>query len=58
MSDRVKSIGFFEHNPDLDQRNLGAQLMAQLIWHALDGIYAQKADIPKCSLGRIHEIRH
>ena len=50
MSDRVKSIGFFEHNPDLDQRNLGAQLMAQLVWHALDGIYAQKSDYPKCNI--------
>lgn len=51
MSDNIKAIGIFEHNPDLDNRDLGGQLIGQMIWHILDGIYAQKADYPKCSLG-------
>ena len=50
MSDNIKAIGIFEHNPDLDNRDLGGQLIGQMIWHILDGIYAQKADYPKCSL--------
>jgi arginase family enzyme len=50
MSDNLKAIGIFEHNPDLDNRDLGAQLIGQMIWHILDGIYAQKSDFPKCPL--------
>lgn len=50
MSDRLKAIGLFEHNPDLDDRGRGAHLMAQVIWHILEGIFSQKADYPKCNL--------
>lgn len=50
MSDNLKAIGIFEHNPDLDNRDLGAQLIGQMVWHILDGIYAQKSDFPKCPL--------
>ena len=49
MSDRLLALGFFEHNPDLDDRGRGAQLVAQGVWHALDGIFNQKGDHPKCS---------
>jgi len=48
MSDRLKAIGVFEHNPDLDHRTLGAQLTGQVVWHILDGVFSQKADYPKC----------
>ncbi len=48
QSDRVKCFGLFEHNPDLDLRNLGAQLAGQIVWHFLDGVYNQVADFPKC----------
>ncbi|HBP44481.1 MAG TPA: arginase [Flavobacteriales bacterium] len=50
MSDQMKAIGIFEHNPELDNRNLGSQLVGQIVWHILDGIYAQKSDYPKCEL--------
>ena len=50
MSDRLKIMGIFEHNRSLDDRDRGAQLVGQMIWHALDGIFAQKADFPKCSI--------
>lgn len=50
LSDQLKAIGVFEHNPDLDNRDLGAQLIGQVVWHILDGIYAQKSDYPKCPL--------
>jgi len=49
MSDRLLATGFFEHNPDLDDRGRGAHLVAQGIWHVLDGVYNQKGDHPKCS---------
>jgi hypothetical protein len=49
MSDRLLALGFFEHNPDLDDRGRGAQLVAQGVWHALDGIFNQKGDHPKSS---------
>lgn len=50
MSDTLKAIGIFEHNPDLDNRDFGAQLIGQIVWHVLDGIFAQKSDYPKCAL--------
>lgn len=49
MSDRLLATGFFEHNPDLDDRGRGAHLVAQGVWHVLDGIFNQKGDHPKCS---------
>jgi hypothetical protein len=49
MSDRLKAIGLFEHNPDLDHRHLGAELCGQVVWHILEGIFSQKADYPKCA---------
>ena len=49
MSDRLLALGFFEHNPDLDDRGRGAQLVAQGVWHALDGVFNQKGDHPKSS---------
>lgn len=48
LSDRLKCFGVFEHNPDLDSRQLGAKLTAQIIWHFLDGAFSQVADFPKC----------
>lgn len=48
LSDRMKAFGVFEHNPDLDSRNLGAKLTAQVVWHFLEGTYSQVADFPKC----------
>ncbi|MEC8113487.1 MAG: formimidoylglutamase, partial [Bacteroidota bacterium] len=49
MSDRLLATGFFEHNPDLDDRGRGGHLLAQGVWHVLDGIFNQKGDHPKCS---------
>ena len=48
LSDRVLALGLFEHNPDLDNRDLGGQLGAQIVWHMLDGIFYQTGDYPKC----------
>ena len=50
MSDRLMATGIFEHNPDLDDRGRGGHLVAQGVWHLLDGIFNQKGDHPKCSV--------
>ena len=49
MSDRLLATGFFEHNPDLDDRGRGAHLVAQAVWHVLDGVFNQAGDHPKCT---------
>jgi hypothetical protein len=48
LSDRLKAFGVFEHNPDLDMRDLGAKAAAQVVWHFLDGACNQVSDFPKC----------
>ena len=50
MSDRLKAFGLFEHNPDLDDRGRGAHLVAQVVWHIMEGVFNQKADYPKCAV--------
>lgn len=49
MSDKVSSTGFFEYNPELDQNNQTADLIAQAIWYFVDGFYSRKGDFPKCN---------
>ncbi len=49
MSDRLLATGFFEHNPDLDDRGRGAHLVAQAVWHVLDGVFTQAGDHPNCT---------
>ncbi len=46
MSDKIKSIGFFGFRTELDDRDLGAQAIAQLIWYFLDGLNHRKGDFP------------
>lgn len=46
MSDKLTSIGFYEFNPGLDQNNVTAQLIAQMIWYFIDGYAKRSQDIP------------
>lgn len=46
MSDKLSSIGFYEFNPDFDQREQTAILLAQMIWYFIDGYYSRKHDAP------------
>lgn len=46
LSDKVSSIGLFEYNPILDDRNQTAQLMAQLIWYFIEGVNFRKKEYP------------
>lgn len=43
MSDKVKSIGFYEVNPQQDIRNMTTQLTAQAIWFFMEG-YSYRSD--------------
>jgi formiminoglutamase len=46
LSDKLTSIGFYELNPELDNRGQTAHLTAQLVWHFLIGFYNRKHDFP------------
>jgi len=46
MSDKLTSVGFYEYNPDLDNRGQTAILVAQMIWYFIDGFYNRKHDAP------------
>lgn len=46
LSDKLTSIGIFEYNPEFDQRNQTAQLIAQMIWYFIEGYYSRRGDFP------------
>ena len=43
MSDKLTSIGFYEYNPAFDNKDLTANLVAQMMWYFIDG-YANRQD--------------
>lgn len=49
LSEKLSAIGFFEYNPAYDPRGLSAQLIAQMIWYFLDGLYNRKNEDPSLS---------
>lgn len=51
MSDKLKSIGFYGVNPELDCDNASAKVTAQLIWYFLDGVFNRKSDFPVSTQG-------
>lgn len=46
LSERITSIGFFEYNPLFDPRGFTAELIAQMIWYFLEGLYHRKNEDP------------
>jgi arginase family enzyme len=46
MSDKVSSLGIYEINPEIDQRNQTTQLAAQAIWYFIDGVLSRVSDYP------------
>ena len=46
MSDKLSSVGFYEYNETLDNKEISAQLIAQAIWYFLEGVAARKNDYP------------
>lgn len=45
MSDKLSVIGFFEHNPLLDNNHQSSLLVAQAIWYLIDGFYGRKKEL-------------
>lgn len=46
LSSGVQSIGFYDFQYNLDNNNQGAGLMAQMIWHFIDGYYHRRDENP------------
>ncbi len=46
LSEKLSCIGFYEMNPSRDRDGQTAHLMAQLIWHFIDGFYHRQQDHP------------
>ncbi|MFB6306932.1 MAG: formimidoylglutamase [Flavobacteriales bacterium] len=46
MSDKLSSFGIFETNPLVDHQGVTQHLVAQIIWHFIEGIKNRKNDLP------------
>ncbi|MDP4826195.1 MAG: formimidoylglutamase [Flavobacteriales bacterium] len=46
MSDKLTSFGIYEYNPFMDPRGFSAHLVAQMIWHFIEGVTLRKGDYP------------
>ena len=46
ISDKLSSIGFYNYNPQFDNRGQTAHLLAQMIWCVIEGYYQRKDDFP------------
>lgn len=46
ISDKLSSIGFYGLDPDSDGLEQSCHLLAQSVWHVLDGIASRKSDFP------------
>lgn len=49
MCDKLSSIGFYELNPEFDNRGQSSHLIAQMVWYFIDGFYNRKNDNPTVS---------
>ena len=46
LSDKVSSMGIFEYNAYLDDKNQTAQLIAQMIWYFIEGVNFRIGEYP------------
>nr|WP_319401083.1 arginase family protein [uncultured Carboxylicivirga sp.] len=46
VSDKLKAIGFFELDFEIDKNSQGSMLGAQAIWYALEGVCNRHSDFP------------
>jgi arginase family enzyme len=46
MNDQLQSLGVFEYNPEYDNRDQTAGLIAQMLWYFLEGFSTRKQDNP------------
>lgn len=46
LTDKLSSIGFYEINPHVDNKEQTSHLVAQMIWYFIDGYYNRRQDHP------------
>lgn len=46
ITDKLTSVGFYELNPEFDNNNQSAQLVAHMIWYFLEGYYNRTNEYP------------
>ncbi|MFP5471649.1 MAG: formimidoylglutamase [Bacteroidia bacterium] len=46
ISDKLSSAGVYGYNPLFDERETGANMVAQMLWCFIDGYYNRKGDFP------------
>jgi hypothetical protein len=46
ISDKLSSMGIYGYNPQFDERETGADMVAQMLWCFIDGYYSRKGDFP------------
>ncbi len=46
MSSKIKSFGIYGYLPEIDVYNIGAKLIAQIIWYFVDGYQFGQKDLP------------
>jgi len=51
MSDKLKSLGIFGFQKEASGAALTAQVVAQMIWYAIEGFYQRKGDFPVSTEG-------
>lgn len=45
LNEKMSSVGFYEYNPDYDQRNQTAEVIATMIWYFVEGFYHRKKEV-------------
>lgn len=44
MSNQLSSLGIYGYRPELDYQNMGARLIAQMLWYFIDGVRIRKQE--------------
>ena len=47
LSNKVSSFGIYEYAPQFDRRNATAQLIAQMLWHFIEGFSLRRQEYPQ-----------
>ncbi len=56
ISDKLSSIGFYGYCKEKDHQEQTAQLIAQMVWYTIEGIYYRKKDFPISTEGMLEYI--
>lgn len=45
LNEKMSSVGFYEYNPEYDQRGQTAEVIATMIWYFVEGFYHRKKEV-------------